>query len=102
MSDTKYNCLRCGAAHNWELMTSTPEGNLFCPSCWKQLKNETRWKCPVDGAEMKKRLVADVILIDVCTVCQGRWFDKGELEVIIKKSEDEGWSRGFVLGAILG
>ena len=102
MSDTKYDCLRCGTAHDWELMTSTPEGNLFCPSCWKQLTNEPKRKCPVDGAEMKKRMVAEMILLDVCTVCQGKWFDKGELEVILKKSEDECWTGAFVLGLILG
>lgn len=102
MSDTKYDCLRCGVAHEWEFMTSTPEGNLFCPACWKKLQSEPKRKCPVDGVEMKKRLVANVILVDVCTVCQGAWFDKGELEVIHKKSEEESWSGGFVLGLILG
>lgn len=102
MTDTNYYCLRCGKGHEWELMTSTPEGNLFCPSCWKQLNNETKRKCPVDGSVIKKRLAADVVVLDVCPVCQGTWFDKSELEAILKKSTDEGWSQGFVLGWVSG
>lgn len=51
---------------------------------------------------MQKRLVADVIQLDVCTACQGTWFDKRELEVVLKKSKDEGWNQAFILGWILG
>jgi predicted amidophosphoribosyltransferase len=102
LTDNNYYCVRCGAGHEWGVMTSTPEGNLFCPSCWKQLKTEVKRKCPVDGAEMQKRLVADVIQLDVCPTCQGTWFDKSELEVVLKKSKDEGWYEAFVLGWILG
>lgn len=102
MSDTKYNCRRCGAEHEWELMISTREGNLFCPTCWKQLTTEAKRNCPVDGAEMKKRLVAEVILIDVCPVCQGTWFDKSELEVLLKRAKDDGSNWGFAFGTIFG
>ena len=85
-------------------MTSTPEGNLFCPACWERLdaKREAKRKCPVDGAEMGKRLVAGVVLIDVCPACGGTWFDKGELEVIERKSADESWNKGFFWGFLVG
>jgi hypothetical protein len=99
-----YYCSRCGAAHKWEQMTSTAEGNLFCPACSKLLdpNNEAKRKCPVDGAEMQKRLVADLVLIDKCSACGGTWFDKGELDVIRKRSEDDGWGKGFFWGWLLG
>lgn len=102
MSDTDYYCLRCNGAYKWEEMTSTPEGNLFCPNCWKQLTNEVKRKCPVDGAEMQKRLIADVVLIDVCSTCGGTWFDKGELEVVVKKSADQNWNKVFFLWLLIG
>ena len=102
MSDTKYNCIRCEGEYDWEVLTATPEGNLFCPSCWKQFTNEAKRNCPVDGTEMNKRRIADVILLDVCPACQGTWFDKNELEVLLKKSKDAGWNLGFTLGFILG
>jgi Zn-finger nucleic acid-binding protein len=63
-------------------------------------KNEPTRKCPVDGAGMTKRLVSDVILIDTCAQCGGIWFDKGELEVMRKKSKDAGWNEGFVIGML--
>ena len=101
MSETLYNCVRCGGAFNWESLTSTPEGNLFCSSCWKHFKNEPLRKCPVDGVEMKKRIVADVMNIDVCPACKGTWFDRNELEVLLKRAEAEGWNGGFLLGFLL-
>lgn len=103
MSD-KFYCIRCGAGHEWEQMTSTPEGNLFCPECWKRMDaaQEARRKCPVDGAEMEKRLVAGLILVDKCGTCGGTWFDKGELKVIRQMSKDEGWNKGFFIGWLVG
>lgn len=100
MSETLYYCTRCEAGLKWELLTSTPTGNLFCPSCWKQMKHEAVRKCPVDGVEMEKRMVADLIQVDVCSVCSGTWFDRNELEFLLKKSLDEGWRSGFVLGTL--
>ena len=103
MFENEY-CVRCGAGYKWEQMTSTPEGDLFCPSCWKQLdaKNEEKRKCPVDGAEMQKRLIAEAVLIDKCPVCEGVWLDKGELKVVQENSKDGGWSDGFFVGMLIG
>lgn len=49
---------------------------------------------------MEKRMVADLIQVDVCSVCSGTWFDRNELEFLLKKSLDEGWRSGFVLGTL--
>ena len=96
-------CFRCGKSYKQEEMTATSAGNLFCPACWSRVnpKNEALRKCPVDDANMKKRLVVDAVVIDVCVKCGGLWFDKGELEVIERKSREAGWNQGFFLGMLL-
>jgi hypothetical protein len=85
-------------------MTSTPEGNLFCPDCMGHLdvKNEPKRNCPVDGAEMQKEILVGLVLIDRCASCGGTWFDKDELDVIKKRAEDEAWNKGFFLGWVIG
>ena len=96
-------CSRCGKSYQSEQMTKTRTGNIFCPACWSRVdpKNEALRKCPVDGTDMKKRLIADVVVIDACTKCGGLWFDKGELEVIERKSREAGWNEGFFLSIML-
>jgi hypothetical protein len=85
-------------------MVQTPEGNLFCPECWPKLdaQNEPKRKCPVDGAEMQKRLVAGLVLIDTCSSCGGTWFDKHELNVIRERWKEAGWGEGFFVGWLIG
>jgi hypothetical protein len=97
------NCFRCGETYESNKLTASPAGNSFCEACWSQIKPriETFRKCPVDGAEMKKRLVADAVIIDVCAKCGGLWFDKGELEIIEKKSREMGWQQGFFSSILL-
>lgn len=102
ITDNNYYCERCGAGHEWALMTSTPEGNLFCPSCWKKFTDDPKRKCPVDQTEMNKRLVAGVMMLDQCPECEGTWFDKNELKLLLKNTEDKGWETGFIVGAIIG
>jgi Transcription factor zinc-finger len=97
------NCFRCGQSYESNQLTASSQGNRFCPSCWSKInaRIETVRKCPVDSAEMKKRLVADAVVIDVCTKCGGLWFDKGELEIIEKKSREMGWQQGFFSSIML-
>lgn len=97
------NCFRCGKSYESNQLTASADGNRFCQVCWTKInpQHESLRKCPVEGAEMKKRLVADAVLIDVCTKCGGLWFDKGELEIIEKKSREMGWQNGFFLGIML-
>ena len=97
------NCFRCGQRYEPNQLTASPAGNRFCQACWSKInpRIETARKCPVDGAEMKKRLVAEAVMIDVCTQCRGMWFDKGELEIIEKKSREMGWQQGFFSSILL-
>ena len=101
MSDDQ-KCFRCGQSLQPEEMTTALSGNRFCPACWSAVdpKTQALRKCPVDGSDMTKRLVANAVVIDVCSQCGGLWFDKGELEVIEKKSRELGWSEGFFLGIL--
>ena len=96
-------CSRCGRDSKPEEMTATRAGMRFCPECWSQVnpKNEVLRKCPADGANMRKRLVGDVVVIDVCIQCGGLWFDKGELEIIERKSREMGWNQGFFTSIML-
>jgi len=41
--------------------------------------HESRRRCPVDGVEMAKEIVLNLIL-DRCPTCHGVWLDAGELE----------------------
>ena len=97
------NCFRCGQRYEPNQLTASPAGNPFCQECWAKInpRIETARKCPVDGAAMKKRLVAEAVMIDVCTQCRGMWFDKGELEIIEKKSREMGWQQGFFSSILL-
>ena len=96
-------CFRCGGRYESDGMHASPAGNLFCEACWSLInpRNEMMRKCPVDAANMKKRLVAESVVIDVCSECGGLWFDKGELEIIEKKSRQMGWQDGFFLSIML-
>ena len=97
------NCFRCGKRHESSQLTASRAGNGFCPDCWKKVHSgaESSRKCPVDGGPMKKQLVADAVVIDNCATCGGLWFDKGELEVIERKSRDMGWQQGFFTSVLL-
>jgi hypothetical protein len=97
------NCFRCGKRYESNELTASAGGNRFCPECWKKVNpaNEVSRKCPVDGVDMRKRLVADAVVIDTCANCGGLWFDKGELQVIERKSRDMGWQQGFFTSILL-
>lgn len=97
------NCFRCGKQFSSDQLKASTAGYGYCAECWLKInpQNETGRKCPVDAAEMKKRLVADAVLIDFCKQCGGFWFDKGELEVIERKSREMGWNEGFFLSIML-
>ena len=97
------NCFRCGKRAEVNQLTVSPGGNPFCGECWTRVNpaNEVARKCPVDNVDMKKRLVADAVVIDVCAICGGMWFDKGELEVIERKGRDMGWQQGFFVSVML-
>jgi len=102
MADDQY-CFRCGKRGEATQLTLSSEGNPFCPECWAKVNpaNEVARKCPVDAVDMKKRLAAGAVIIDVCAICGGMWFDKGELEIIERKGRDMGWQQGFFVSVML-
>lgn len=97
------NCFRCGKRYESIQLTNSSAGNHFCPECWTRVNalGEGSRKCPVDGLDMIKRRVADAVVIDTCGKCGGLWFDKGELEIIERKSRDMGWQAGFFTSIML-
>jgi len=90
-------CFRCAKKLAAEQLQASTSGNRFCPECWVKVNalGEGLRKCPVDGLDLTKRRVADAVVIDSCEKCGGLWFDKGELEIIERKSRDMGWQSGF-------
>ena len=102
MADNQ-TCFRCGARFESTHLTASDLGNNFCRECWAKINasGEGSRKCPVDGLDMIKRRVADAVVIDTCGKCGGLWFDKGELEIIERKSRDMGWTSGFFTSVML-
>jgi hypothetical protein len=96
-------CFRCGKQFEANQLTQSEAGNPFCVACWTMVNatGEAQRKCPVDGQDMIKRRVADAVVIDTCAKCGGLWFDKGELEIIERKSRDLGWQSGFFTSIML-
>jgi hypothetical protein len=45
--------------------------------------------CPKCGHQMDEQDLKG-ILVDVCTLCEGIYFDRGELEDLLKKNAEEG------------
>ena len=96
-------CYRCGSRFESSQLSASELGNSFCGECWARINaaGEASRKCPVDGLDMIKRRVADAVVIDTCGKCGGLWFDKGELEIIERKSRDMGWQGGFFTSVML-
>jgi len=53
--------------------------------------------CPKCGGKMAEKLF-ETVVIDECTACGGIYFDKGELDILIKHEK----ASGGVLGRIFG
>jgi len=96
-------CFRCAKQFAAEQLQQSTSGNRFCPECWVKVNalGEGSRKCPVDGAELIKRRIVEAVVIDACQKCGGLWFDKGELEIIERKSRDMGWQSGFFTSIML-
>ena len=48
-------------------------------------KNEPFWmRCPKCGEPLEEETLEDVVRVDNCAGCGGTYFDKGELELLIK------------------
>ena len=57
-------------------------------------KGEPHWmKCPKCGSELKEEAFQEVVKIDTCSECGGQFFDRGELDLLLK-SRPSGALRG--------
>lgn len=63
-----------------------------------RLKELHFMKCPKCGHDLQERVIESVA-VDVCTYCEGVFFDAGELDSLFQKREDE---RKGLLRKLLG
>jgi Zn-finger nucleic acid-binding protein len=66
--------------------------------------SEATRQCPIDGKDMRKETVEGVT-IDHCPQCHGIWLDRGELDTIKSRIEenaegDDNFASGFLLGSL--
>jgi hypothetical protein len=98
-------CIRCNTYYKFEELGVAPGGFSICRPCSEQIDpaKEKKRGCPVDGTEMRKEFVQDLVLIDRCTSCGGVWLDGDELRVIERGARSGGdfWL-GFMLGIAVG
>lgn len=66
----------------------TEEGQLICDECHrkKRLEEEPIRTCSVDGQEMTKEFVSDILRAK-CPTCQGIWLNKEEAAVVRSRME---------------
>lgn len=59
-------------------------------------RKELHWmKCPKCGSDMKQKEIA-AINIDQCTLCEGIYFDRGELdEFLLQQKKQRSFARKF-------
>jgi Zn-finger nucleic acid-binding protein len=51
----------------------------------EQHKGQAYWMtCPKCGTRLEERILEGVVHIDACGSCEGQFFDKGELELLLK------------------
>lgn len=91
------NCLRCRKRFKFEELKPRPNGFGVCEACEAQIRPDTeaRRHCPVDGQEMVKRIVGDVVVLDKCTQCGGVWFDGGELQIVNQLIKEQSFQKAF-------
>ena len=99
------DCIRCNqyyllAGLSVEELSACDRDLPVCVTCTDKLSpaQEATRCCPVDGHEMKKLVIYDVVLIDKCYECGGVWLDDQELHVIEKVVAVNAALGGFVLG----
>lgn len=89
------HCTDCGGiwldAGELELLLDNPQQAQQLLDSFKiNLEStERRRKCPICDKKMQKIIVGQsmpILLIDKCTRADGLWFDKGELQDILKRA----------------
>jgi len=67
----------------------------------ERLKAVHWMRCPKCGHEMNEELLNE-ILVDICTSCEGIYFDRGELEDLFTKQQSQAGFRFFRKVLLLG
>jgi len=77
------------------------EGFAVCHDCSAKLRpaGERPRCCPLDGCEMRKLVIYDLVLVDKCESCGGIWLDQNELRIIEKASRRSATAAGSILGS---
>ncbi len=90
-------CLRCGERRTRREF----EGLPTCEDCEERLRSaaEPSRRCPDDAAEMRKEVVAGVV-IDRCTACGGVWLDAGELRLLRRAAQGEGVAQALTAALV--
>jgi len=78
-------------------------GQYICADCELEQKadSEEKRKCPVDGTQMEKEIIEDII-IDRCPSCKGVFLDAGEIDYLRELFGDSDSSSGFATGLAVG
>jgi hypothetical protein len=95
------DCIRC--RHDYRLEDVSIEHEfVICNDCTQNLNpsRETVRVCPIDGREMKKLIIYDLVLIDKCTTCGGIWLDQNELKLIARIVGVNAAVGGYLMGNI--
>ena len=95
-------CIRCRNHFKFEELEVGPEGFGICRDCAERIKgaDEPRRTCPVDGREMEKAFIRNVVLVDRCPACRGVWFDGDELEIVEQGIQSDGFAQLLLISLI--
>jgi hypothetical protein len=101
MSKHDDDCIRCRQDYRLEDVSIEHEF-VICTDCTSNLNpsRETVRVCPIDGREMKKLIIYDLVLIDKCTACGGIWLDQNELKLIARIVGVNAAVGGYLMGNI--
>lgn len=96
-------CIRCSNYFKFEQLEAGPDGFGICADCSEKIggAREPKRLCPVDGREMEKAFIRNVVLVDRCPSCKGIWFDGDELEVVERGiSQENGFAQLMIVALI--
>ena len=100
MSESE-DCIRCSHVYRIEEVSVEHEF-VVCTDCTANLNpsQEAVRACPIDGREMKKLIIYDLVLIDKCEACGGIWLDQNELKIIAKIVGINAAVGGYLMGNV--
>jgi hypothetical protein len=95
-------CIRCRNYFKFEQLETGPDGFGVCAPCGLKISgaDEPKRLCPVDGIEMDKAFIRNVVLVDRCPACKGVWFDGDELEIVERGMRADGFADLMLISLI--